>query len=130
MPIYCEPLTPSRRAVLGSAGALFAWAFMPKFAVAAAQGRDARFVCIVLRGALDGLAAVAPLGDPDYAGLHGDLALSLTGANPALALDGFFALHPAMPNVARLFKSGQASIVHAVATSYRARSHFDGQDVL
>src|SRR3954470_1733637 len=130
MPIYCEPLTPSRRAVLGSAGALFAWAFMPKFAIAAEQGRDARFICIVLRGALDGLTAVPPLGAPDYARLHGDLALGLTGPNAALPLDGFFGLHPAMPNVARLFKAGQASIVHAVATPYRNRSHFDGQDVL
>jgi uncharacterized protein (DUF1501 family) len=130
MALYCEPISPTRRAVLGSAGALFAWAFMPKFAVAAEQGRDARFVCIVLRGALDGLTAVPPIADPDYARLHGDLALSLTGANPALPLDGFFALHPAMPNVARLFKAGQASIVHAVATPYRNRSHFDGQDVL
>ena len=66
MRLYCEDLTPSRRAVLGSAGALFAWAFMPKFAIAAEQGRDARFICIVLRGALDGLTAVPPLGDPDY----------------------------------------------------------------
>lgn len=130
MPIYCEPLSPSRRAVMGFAGALFASAFIPKYAVAAAAGRDARLVVIVLRGALDGLAAVAPLGDPDYAGLHGELSLSLSGTNPALALDSFFALHPAMPNVARLFKAGQASIVHAVATNYRNRSHFDGQDVL
>src|SRR5262245_44593627 len=126
MALYCEPMSPTRRAVLGSAGALFAWAFMPKFAVAAEQGRDARFICIVLRGALDGLTAVAPIGDPDYARLHGDIALSLSGNKPALPLDSFFALHPDMPNVARLYAAKQASIVHAVATSYRDRSHFDG----
>ena len=119
----------SRRALLGTSGALFAWAFMPRIA-RAAGGRDARFVCIVLRGALDGLAAVAPVGDPAYAGLHGDLALSLGGEIPALPLDGFFALHPSMPNFARLYKAGQASVVHAAATGYRERSHFDGQDVL
>src|SRR5262245_56065375 len=130
MPLYCENLTPTRRAVLGSAGALFAWAFMPKFAIAAEQGRDARFVCIVLRGGLDGRNAGPPPGDPDYARLHGDLSLSMTGPSPALPLDGFFALHPQMPNVARLFGAKQASIVHAVATPYRNRSHFDGQDVL
>ncbi|MCB4768378.1 DUF1501 domain-containing protein [Ancylobacter sp. Lp-2] len=119
----------SRRAVLGTSGALFAWAFMPRLAFAAG-GRDARFVCIVLRGALDGLATVAPVGDPAYAGLHGDLALALDGEIPALPLDGFFALHPSMPNFARLYKAGQASVVHAAATGYRERSHFDGQDVL
>lgn len=47
-----------------------------------------------------------------------------------MPLDGFFYLHPAMPNLARLYRQGQAAIVHAAATGYRERSHFDGQDVL
>ena len=85
---------------------------------------------IVLRGALDGLAAVAPVGDPDWAGLRGDKALTLDGKTPALPLDSFFALNPAMPNLHRLYKAGAATIVHAAATPYRERSHFDGQDVL
>jgi uncharacterized protein (DUF1501 family) len=84
----------------------------------------------VLRGALDGLAAVAPVGDPDWVRLRGDKALLLDGANPALKLDGFFALNPAMPELHRLYRAGQATIVHAAATPYRERSHFDGQDVL
>ncbi len=126
--MLCEP-SVSRRALLGGAGALFAWAHMPKFAFAAGE-RDARFIVIVLRGALDGLSAVAPVGDPDYASLHGELALSLDGPAPALPLDGFFALNQAMPNFARLYREGQALAVHAVATPYRERSHFDGQDVL
>jgi len=115
--------------MLASGGACFAWAFMPRWA-RAAGGRDMRLVTIVLRGALDGLSSVAPVGDPDYADLHGALALSLAGDHPALPLDGFFALNPAMPNFARLFKAGQGAVVHAVATGYRERSHFDGQDVL
>jgi len=85
---------------------------------------------IVLRGALDGLGAVAPVGDPDWIGLRGDRALLLDGKTPALPLDAFFALNPAMPNLHRLYKAQQASIVHATATPYRERSHFDGQDVL
>lgn len=126
----CERMTPSRRAVLGAAGALFAWSFVPKFAYAAAGSRDPRFLLVVLRGALDGLSAVPPLGDPDYAGLREGIALTKDGPDAALPLDGFFALHPAMPNLARLYGAGQASIVHAAATGYRERSHFDGQDVL
>ena len=85
---------------------------------------------IVLRGALDGLAAVAPVGDPDWVQLRGDKALTLDGKTPALPLDAFFALNPAMPNLHRLYKAGAATIVHAAATPYRERSHFDGQDVL
>ena len=128
MPL-CEIPSVSRRAAMTAGGACFAWAFLPRWAHAAGA-RDSRFVAIILRGALDGLSAVAPVGDPDYADLHGALALSTSGDHAALPLDGFFALHPAMPNFARLFRSGQASIVHAVATGYRERSHFDGQDVL
>ena len=119
---------PSRREALLGAGALFAWTQMPR--VARAEGRDPRMLVIILRGALDGLGAVAPVGDPDWIGLRGDRALVLDGKTPALPLDSFFALNPAMPNLHRLYKAQQASIVHAVATPYRDRSHFDGQDVL
>jgi uncharacterized protein (DUF1501 family) len=119
----------SRRSALVGAGALFSWSYLPKFAQAA-QGRDPRFITIILRGALDGLSAVAPLGDPSYASLHGAIALSRDGANAALPLDSFFGLNPAMKHFAKLYQAKQAAIVHAVATPYRERSHFDGQDVL
>jgi uncharacterized protein (DUF1501 family) len=118
----------SRRELLLASGTLFAWAFAPK--LARAEGRDPRLLTIVLRGALDGLAAVAPVGDPDWIGLRADKALTLEGATPGLPLDGFFALNPAMPTLHRLYGAGAATIVHAAATPYRERSHFDGQDVL
>src|SRR5476649_19392 len=124
----CSFHAPSRRELLLGSGALFAWAYLPKLALA--EGRDPRLLVIVLRGALDGLAAVAPVGDPDWVKLRGDNALALDGKTPALPLDSFFALNPAMPNLHRLYKAGQATIVHAAATPYRDRSHFDGQDVL
>jgi uncharacterized protein (DUF1501 family) len=126
-----EPMTfnaATRRELLLASGTLFAWAYLPK--LARAEGRDPRLLVIVLRGALDGLAAVAPVGDPDWVALRGDKALTLDGKPPALPLDSFFALNPAMPNLYRLYKSGAAAIVHAAATPYRERSHFDGQDVL
>jgi uncharacterized protein (DUF1501 family) len=119
---------PTRREMLLGSGALFAWAHAPK--LARAEGRDPRFLVVVLRGALDGLALAAPVGDPDWVKLRGDRALVLDGKPPALPLDSFFALNPAMPNLYRLYKAGQATIVHATATPYRERSHFDGQDVL
>ena len=123
-----QPHAPTRRQLLLASGVLFAWAHMPRAALA--EGRDPRLLVIVLRGALDGLATVAPVGDPDWLRLRGDKALTLDGAAPALPLDGFFALNPAMPNLHRMYKAGNASIVHAVASPYRERSHFDGQDVL
>jgi uncharacterized protein (DUF1501 family) len=119
---------PSRRALLLASGTLFAWAHLPK--LARAEGRDPRFLTIILRGALDGLATVAPVGDPDWRALRGDNALTLDGKLAALKLDEFFALNPAMPNLHRMFEAKEAIIVHASATPYRERSHFDGQDLL
>ena len=119
---------PSRREMLLASGTLFAWAHLPKLAYA--EGRDPRFLAIILRGALDGLATVAPVGDPDWVALRGDNALTLGGKVPPLKLDDFFALNPAMPNLHRMFQANEAIIVHACATPYRERSHFDGQDLL
>src|SRR6266436_5934830 len=123
-----SPVT-SRRALLLGGASFAAWAYLPKFA-RAANGRDPRLIVVILRGALDGLATVAPTGDPDYAALHGSIALTSNGPHAALMLDSFFALHPAMPEFARMYREKKAAVVHAVATSYRERSHFDGQDVL
>ncbi|MBV9561797.1 MAG: DUF1501 domain-containing protein [Bradyrhizobium sp.] len=122
-------LRTSRRALLLGGASFAAWAYLPKFA-RAADGRDPRLIVVILRGALDGLATVAPVGDPDYAGLHGAIALSREGPHAATMLDSYFALHPAMPEFARLYRDKHAAVIHAVATPYRDRSHFDGQDVL
>ena len=122
-------LTTSRRALLLGGASFAAWAYVPKFA-RAADGRDPRLVVIILRGALDGLATVAPIGDPEYAPLHGSIALTSDGPHAGLMLDSFFALHPSMPEFARMYRERHAAVIHAVATPYRDRSHFDGQDVL
>ena len=92
---------------------------------------DARFVLVILRGAADGLALAAPYGDGNYRRLRGELALpeSGDGAN-MLKLDGLFALHPSMPGIYGDYDAADAILVHAVASPYRERSHFDGQDVL
>jgi uncharacterized protein (DUF1501 family) len=124
-----RPHLATRREMLLASCALFAWAYMPS--LAHAEGRDPRFLVVVLRGALDGLATVAPVGDPNWFRLRGNDALLTNGGEiAALPLDNLFALNPAMPNLYRMFKAGQATIVHAVASPYRERSHFDGQDVL
>ena len=114
--------------MLAASGSLFAWAYLPQ--IAHAEGRDPRFLAIVLRGALDGLATVAPVGDPDWIALRGDNALTLDGKTPALKLNDFFALNPAMPKLHAMFAANEAIVVHACATPYRDRSHFEGQDLL
>ena len=118
----------SRRMFLASAGAFVAWAGMPRHSYAA--GRQPRLLTVVLRGAMDGLAVVPPIGDRQYEAMRGDLAIGVAGRQQVLPLDGFFGLNPALPGLHRLYGEGDALIVHAAATPYRERSHFDGQDVL
>jgi uncharacterized protein (DUF1501 family) len=92
---------------------------------------DARLVVIVLRGAMDGMAMLAPYGDGNYRKLRGELALAQPGGEDGvLKLNGLFGLHPSMKNVFKMYSEGHALLLHAVASPYRARSHFDGQDIL
>ncbi len=113
---------------LAAAGALTASRVV--FADAAAAG-DSRFVLVILRGAVDGLAAAPPYGDADYGRLRGELALGAPGsANGALPLDGLLGLHPKLAFLHERYGAGELAVFHAVASPYRERSHFDGQDVL
>jgi uncharacterized protein (DUF1501 family) len=91
---------------------------------------ESRFVFVLLRGALDGLSAVPPIGDPDYAGLRGQLALTKSGADAALPLQGIFGLHPALAFLHDSYRVRELAVLHAVAMPYRERSHFDAQNVL
>jgi uncharacterized protein (DUF1501 family) len=125
----------SRRAFLGlglRAGAALALATaLPRVTFAATGTGDRRFVVVILRGALDGLSLVPPHGDPDYANARGAIALARPGATyGALPLDGTFGLHPALSGVHALYAQRELLPIHAVATPYRERSHFDGQNVL
>jgi uncharacterized protein (DUF1501 family) len=98
---------------------------LPRVPVAATKS-DARFVLVILRGALDGLGAVPAHGDGNYASKRGQLAITA----PAQKLDGMFALHPSMANLYERYRQKELIVFHAVASAYRERSHFDGQDLL
>lgn len=128
----CETAAPgfSRRHLIGaSAASLALWAFRPGRALALGSS-DPRLLVVVLRGGLDGLSMIAPVGDPDYTRLRGPLALPADGPLAGVRLDPLFSLNRNMPFLAELYQRRQALAVHAVASPYRGRSHFDGQDVL
>lgn len=95
---------------------------------AAPAAGDSRFVFVLLRGALDGLAAVPPVGDTHYRALRNEL--SLHDVPGLVKLDDLFSLHPSLGFMAEQWRAKRMSVVHAVATPYRERSHFDAQDVL
>lgn len=121
---------PDRREFLKDIGLGLLAAGLPTVSFAQAA-TDSRLVFFVLRGAVDGLAVMAPYGEPAYAKMRGELALSSPGTeNGLLKLDGLFGLHPSFANVQNLYQQRQAVLLHAVATPYRERSHFDGQNLL
>ncbi len=98
----------------------------------AAPGRGRqRLVLVILRGGLDGLAAVVPYGDAAYESARRGLALEPPGDPDGLRdLDGFFALHPKLRALHAHYGKGELAALHAVASPYRKRSHFDAQNVL
>lgn len=117
-----------RRQFLTRAGVASAMLCAPKIALAAAPtGR--RLVFIVLRGAMDGIATLMPIGDPAYARLRGNFGPPPAAGAP-LKLTTDFALHPGLAQTAALYARGEAAFVHAIASPYRERSHFDAQNVL
>jgi uncharacterized protein (DUF1501 family) len=125
----CEGPSVGRRGFLLGLSATFALAGA-RLALAQAPG-DARLVVIILRGALDGLAAVPAYGDPAFAALRGPLALPEPGREGGvLDLGGTFGLHPRLANLHGFYAASEALVLHAVAGPYRSRSHFEAQDML
>ena len=116
----------SRRSIIMSGITVAAAGALPRFAYAAA-GTPKRLVFIIQRGAADGLATVAPTGDPAFAAARRAMADETVGG---AKLDAMFTLHPALVATAGLYTGKQAHFAHAVATGYRDRSHFDGQNML
>lgn len=95
------------------------------------SGDGSRLVVVMMRGALDGLAAVPPFGDGDYARIRRELAIPPPGQpGGALPLNSVFGLHPSLMFLHEAFGAQELVVVHACASPYRERSHFDGQDVL
>jgi uncharacterized protein (DUF1501 family) len=129
MPRQFPMITCRRRFLLGT-GALAASAALPGV-LFAHTGGSSRLVVVILRGALDGLAAVPPYADPDYASLHRELAIAAPGGpGGALALNNTFGLHPSLAFLQERYSAGELIVFNAVASPYRDRSHFDGQNVL
>ncbi|TWJ06684.1 DUF1501 domain-containing protein [Altererythrobacter ishigakiensis] len=117
----------NRRKLLGGSAAALAVAGLPRISFAAQSGTAKRLVFILQRGAADGLGILAPVGDPSYSTLRGMLAEDYAEAPQ---IGGLFALHPALINSAKMYADGEMMAVHAVASGYRDRSHFDGQNII
>src|SRR3569623_899709 len=115
-----------RRSFLVTGAGLAAMSLAPRMAFAKAE-TDRRFVFIIQRGAADGLGTIGAVGDPAFAGARGVLGEDFATGKMLASL---CALHPAMPSLGGMYDGGEVLFAHAIASPYRDRSHFDGQNVL
>lgn len=113
----------SRGAVLLSASLVLP----PTLAFAKTDSGNNKLVVIILRGGMDGLAAVCPYGDKQIKSLRAPL---LPVDNEIIRIDNYFGFHPALANTAKLYQQQELAVCHAVASPYRERSHFDAQNVI
>jgi uncharacterized protein (DUF1501 family) len=121
----------TRREMLQWMGGAAALAGLPGLALAAPSTNERRLVLVFLRGGMDGLAAVPAYADPNHAARRGSLAVGAPGTpGGALDLDGRFGLNPNLPELHKLYASRELAVVHAIASPYRERSHFDAQNLI
>lgn len=122
--VNCEGRSLISRRNFLKASAVLSFAGVPELTLAE-QPSDTRLLTILLRGGLDGLFAVPPIGDKGLPELRPHI-------NPdhLIKLDGFFGLHPAFPTIGDLYARGEALIVHAASVPYTGRSHFEGQNIM
>lgn len=112
-----------RSVLLGGGAATIALAAGRTEAATPTEGR--KLVVVILRGAMDGLAALPKLDDPH---LHAHREALIDEAARPLS-DGF-GLHSALTNLAAMYGAGDAGFIPAIAGPYRERSHFAAQDLL
>ncbi|MEM6454965.1 MAG: DUF1501 domain-containing protein [Acidobacteriota bacterium] len=118
-------------AIASMAGARFG-----SFAFADPLGsfNDETLVVVFLRGGMDGLNLVPPIGGADrghYETARADLAVPISGASAALPLGTSpFGLHPSASALHDLYTNGSLAIVQAVGMDVNNRSHFDSMDFI
>ena len=90
-----------------------------------------KLVVVMLRGAVDGLNVVAPVGDQNYRRLRPTIGLAAPGSDGgAIDLDGYFGMHPALTPLQPLWQQKKLAFVHASGSPDTTRSHFDAQDYM
>jgi uncharacterized protein (DUF1501 family) len=126
----------NRRSFLQALGGLSLPAWFPRLAFSTAPGRLAAqrdvLVCIFQRGAADGLNSIVPVGDGNYYGNRPTISIPQPGggANAAIDLDGFFALHPALSPLKPLYDDKALAMVHAAGSPDPTHSHFQAMDYM
>ena len=120
----CEGLPMLSRRSFLKASAILTFAALPELSLGQSPS-ETRLLTILLRGGLDGMHAMPPVGDK----LLGSLRRN-TNPDETLKLDKFFALHPAFKTVHEMYQKGEALLIHGASIPYTGRSHFEGQNIM
>lgn len=125
-PEFAVELMMKRRSFLQQSAALASLSFAG-FPSAWGQGQAGkpRLLVVLLRGGMDGLTAVPPVGDAQYNTIRPQIAVQNT-----LRLTADFGLHPKLEAMHSMWQAGQLAVVHSAGFQYTGRSHFEGQDIM
>lgn len=96
----------------------------------AAPATDAKLLFVFLRGGYDANNLLVPVGSDFYYASRPNIAIAKPGEdNGALALNGDWALHPALrESIYPMFTGGEAAFIPFAGTTDLTRSHFETQD--
>jgi uncharacterized protein (DUF1501 family) len=97
----------------------------PQLSVLASNFEQRRLLVVLLRGGMDGIAAVPPHGDPSLSSARHSILI-----NDTRKLDNFFSIHPSLKFLSQEYSAGRSCFVHAASFPYVGRSHFQGQNVM
>ncbi|HVE64877.1 MAG TPA: DUF1501 domain-containing protein [Mycobacteriales bacterium] len=116
-------------AAAGLAGAATALDLTPgrRYAFAAGAPVGDTLLCVFLRGGMDGLSAVPPIGDPGYAARRPTIAVS---ESEALRLDRTFGFHPRMAPLKEVWDRKDLAVIVAAGDPDGTRSHFEAEDAM
>ncbi len=85
-------------------------------------------VVVFLRGGMDGLSAVVPVGEG--AAFYDRRRATAIPEGQVLDLDGFFGFHPALAPLHEVYRGGRLAVVHAAGSPDPSRSHFDAMEYM
>jgi uncharacterized protein (DUF1501 family) len=99
-----------------------------RYAFSATKALNTDTIVVVnLRGGWDSLSIVVPTFEDAYYAQRPNVAIPKAAALP---LAGGFGLHPALPNMHKLYKGGKFAPVIATGTPDKTLSHFEAMDTL
>ena len=122
----------TRRRVIAGAGAVGVAAFgtqlvTSRYAFADPATTTRTMVVVFMRGGMDGLSIVVPLGDANLKKARPNIVVPDAALLPG---DSRFGLHPSLAPLKPFWDKAQMAAVHAVASPDVSRSHFQAQDCL